>query len=131
MTTMLALLMAIGLQAQQKQLSAQPDTARFMNGYRSFVARVDSQRVMEKPLADSLIAVNDSMIKSYRSLKRYLTDNQVEEYNVLKGRYMKRMMRYRGERLGEGLEATGDSIMKASGRVGKSIGGFFKGLFGK
>ena len=50
---------------------------------------------------------------------------------MLKGRYTRKMLAYRGDRLGEGLEATGDSIAKATGRVGSAIGGFFKGLFKK
>jgi hypothetical protein len=67
----------------------------------------------------------------YRKIKPQLTDGQVEEYNTLKGRYTKKMLEYRGNRLGEGIEATGDSIAKATGRVGSAIGGFFKGLFKK
>ena len=47
------------------------------------------------------------------------------------GRYTKRMLEYRGDRLSDGLQATGDSIAKTANRVGQQIGGFFKGLFNK
>ena len=45
--------------------------------------------------------------------------------------FTKKLLSYRGDRLGEGIEATGDSIAKATGRVGSAVGGFFKGLFKK
>ena len=101
-------LTAVSAQNNQNTQNVQPaktlqqsDTLQFMNAYRQFTA------------------------------KPQLTDHQVEEYNMLKGRYTRKMLAYRGDRLGEGLEATGDSIAKATGRVGSAIGGFFKGLFKK
>ena len=86
----------------QQQVS---DTLRFMNDYRKFVSFVVSQPSLTKPVADSLIARQDTLMHQYRSLK------------------------YRGDRFTDGLEATGDSISKAAGRAGKAVGGFFKGLF--
>ena len=111
--------------AQQQVL----DTSRFMNDYRKFVSFVVSQPSLTKPVADSLIARQDTLMHQYRSLKPRLNDSQVEEYNRLKGRYTKKMLEYRGDRFTDGLEATGDSISKAAGRAGKAVGGFFKGLF--
>ena len=111
--------------AQQQVL----DTLRFMNDYRKFVSFVVSQPSLTKPVADSLIARQDTLMHQYRSLKPRLNDLQVEEYNRLKGRYTKKMLEYRGDRFTDGLEATGDSISKAAGRAGKAVGGFFKGLF--
>jgi hypothetical protein len=110
----------------QQQVS---DTLRFMNDYRKFVSFVVSQPSLTKPVADSLIARQDTLMHQYRSLKPRLNDLQVEEYNRLKGRYTKKMLEYRGDRFTDGLEATGDSISKAAGRAGKAVGGFFKGLF--
>ena len=110
----------------QQQVS---DTLRFMNDYRKFVSFVVSQPSLTKPVADSLITRQDTLMHQYRSLKPRLNDSQVEEYNRLKGRYTKKMLEYRGDRFTDGLEATGDSISKAAGRAGKAVGGFFKGLF--
>lgn len=110
----------------QQQVS---DTSRFMNDYRKFVSFVVSQPSLTKPVADSLIARQDTLMHQYRSLKPRLNDSQVEEYNRLKGRYTKKLLEYRGDRFTDGLEATADSISKAAGRAGKAVGGFFKGLF--
>ena len=115
----------------QKAKSAQIDTLKFMTAYRQFAAFVEKQPVLTKPVADSLIARQDTLMHQYRAIKPQLTDKQVEEYNTLKGRFTKKLLQYRGDRLGEGLEATGDSIAKATGRVGSAVGGFFKGLFSK
>lgn len=110
----------------QQQLS---DTMRFMNDYRKFVSFVVSQPSLTKPLADSLIARQDTLMHQYRNLKPRLNDSQVEEYNRLKGRYTNKLLEYRGDRFTNSLEAAGDSISKAAGRAGKAVGGFFKGLF--
>lgn len=110
----------------QQQLS---DTMRFMNDYRKFVSFVVSQPSLTKPLADSLIARQDTLMHQYRNLKYRLNDSQVEEYNRLKGRYTNKLLEYRGDRFTDSLEAAGDSISKAAGRAGKAVGGFFKGLF--
>lgn len=110
----------------QQQLS---DTMRFMNDYRKFVSFVVSQPSLTKPLADSLIARQDTLMHQYRNLKPRLNDSQVEEYNRLKGRYTNKLLEYRGDRFTDSLEAAGDSISKAAGRAGKAVGGFFKGLF--
>ena len=123
--TMMALMMLTTARAEKN------DTLQFMNAYRQFAAFVVAQPSFTKPLADSLIARQDTLMFQYRKIKPQLTDGQVEEYNTLKGRYTKKMLEYRGNRLGEGIEATGDSIAKATGRVGSAIGGFFKGLFKK
>jgi hypothetical protein len=123
--TMMALMMLTTARAEKN------DTLQFMNAYRQFAAFVVAQPSLTKPLADSLIARQDTLMFQYRKIKPQLTDGQVEEYNTLKGRYTKKMLEYRGNRLGEGIEATGDSIAKATGRVGSAIGGFFKGLFKK
>jgi hypothetical protein len=123
--TMMALMMLTTARAEKN------DTLQFMNAYRQFAAFVMAQPSLTKPLADSLIARQDTLMFQYRKIKPQLTDGQVEEYNTLKGRYTKKMLEYRGNRLGEGIEATGDSIAKATGRVGSAIGGFFKGLFKK
>lgn len=105
------------------------DTLKFMDDYRNFVSFVVSQPSLRKPLADSLIARQDTLMHQYRILKPRLNDYQVEEYNRLKGRYTKKLLEYRGDRFTDSLEATGDSISKAAGRAGKTVGGFFKGLF--
>lgn len=120
------MMLFIGEVHAQQQAS---DTSRFMNDYRKFVSFVVSQPSLPKPVADSLIARQDTLMHQYRSLKPRLNDSQVEEYNRLKGRYTKKMLEYRGDRFTDGLEATGDSISKAAGRAGKAVGGFFKGLF--
>ena len=120
------MMLFIGEVHAQQQVS---DTSRFMNDYRKFVSFVVSQPSLTKPVADSLIARQDTLMHQYRSLRPRLNDLQVEEYNRLKGRYTKKMLEYRGDRFTDGLEATGDSISKAAGRAGKAVGGFFKGLF--
>ena len=120
------MMLFIGEVHAQQQVS---DTSRFMNDYRKFVSFVVSQPSLPKPVADSLIARQDTLMHQYRSLKPRLNDSQVEEYNRLKGRYTKKLLEYRGDRFTDGLEATGDSISKAAGRAGKAVGGFFKGLF--
>lgn len=119
-------LMFMGEAYAQQQTS---DTLKFMNDYRKFVSFVISQPSLTKPLADSLIARQDTLMHQYRTLKPQLNDLQVEEYNRLKGRYTKKLLEYRGDRFTDSLEATGDSISKAAGRAGKAVGGFFKGLF--
>ena len=105
------------------------DTLNFMNDYRKFVSFVVSQPSLTKPLADSLMARQDTLMHQYRALKPQLNESQIEEYNRLKGRYTKKLLEYRGDRFTDGLEATGDSISKTAGRAGKAVGGFFKGLF--
>ena len=105
------------------------DTLNFMNDYRKFVSFVVSQPSLTKPLADSLMARQDTLMHQYRALKPQLNESQIEEYNRLKGRYTKKLLEYRGDRFTDGLEATGDSISKAAGRAGKAVIGFFKGLF--
>ena len=110
----------------QQQVS---DTLRFMNDYRKFVSFVVSQPSLSKPVADSLIARQDTLMHQYRVIKPQLNDLQVEEYNRLKGRYTKKLLEYRGDRFTDSLEAAGDSISKTAGRAGKAVGGFFKGLF--
>jgi len=121
-----SVLMFMGEAYAQQQTS---DTLKFMNDYRKFVSFVISQPSLKKPLADSLIARQDTLMHQYRTLKPQLNDLQVEEYNRLKGRYTKKLLEYRGDRFTDSLEATGDSISKAAGRAGKAVGGFFKGLF--
>lgn len=110
----------------QQQVS---DTLKFMNDYRKFVSFVVSQPSLTRPVADSLIARQDTLMHQYRTIKPQLSDLQVEEYNRLKGRYTKKLLEYRGDRLTDSLEAAGDSISKTAGRAGKAVGGFFKGLF--
>lgn len=123
--TLVALFTVLVANAQQS------DTLRFMNSYRQFVTYVTAQPTFNKHLADSLIARQDTLVRQYRKVKPLLNNQQVEEYNKLKGRYTKKMIAYRGDRVGEGLEATGDSIASAAERVGSAVGGFFKGLFNK
>jgi hypothetical protein len=127
----LTIIAVMALTSANAQKTVKNDTLQFMTAYRQFAACVEKQRVLTKPMADSLIARQDSLMKQYRKVKPLLTSKQVEEYNTLKGRFTKKLLQYRGDRLGEGLEATGDSIAKATGRVGSAVGGFFKGLFGK
>ena len=110
----------------QQQVS---DTLKFMNDYRKFVSFVVSQPSLTRPIADSLIARQDTLMHQYRQIKPQLNDSQVEEYNRLKGRYTKKLLEYRGDRFTDSLEAAGDSISKTAGRVGKAVGGFFKGMF--
>ena len=120
------MLMLMGEAYAQQQVS---DTLRFMNDYRKFVSFVVSQPSLSKPLADSLIARQDTLMHQYRTLKPLLNDLQVEEYNRLKGRYTKKLLEYRGDRFTDSLEAAGDSMSNTAGRAGKAVGGFFKGLF--
>ena len=119
------------IQSSQQTQNAKNDTLQFMTAYRQFAAFVEKQPTFTKSMADSLIVRQDSLMHQYRRIKPQLTGKQVEEYNTLKGRFTKKLLQYRGDRLGEGLEATGDSIAKATGRVGSAVGGFFKGLFSK
>ena len=119
------------IQSSQQTQNAKNDTLQFMTAYRQFAAFVETQPTFTKSMADSLIVRQDSLMHQYRRIKPQLTGKQVEEYNTLKGRFTKKLLQYRGDRLGEGLEATGDSIAKATGRVGNAVGGFFKGLFSK
>ena len=122
----LALIAVCGVEAQ----TAKTDTARFMKECREFDRFVDVA-FLNKKVVDSLAIRQDTIIAYYRAIKPRLSDKQVEEYNRIKGRYTKRIIEYRGERVSDGLQVTGDSIAAAAGRVGKSVGGFFKGLFGK
>ena len=119
------------IQSSQQTQNAKNDTLQFMTAYRQFAAFVEKQPTFTKSMADSLIVRQDSLMHQYRRIKPQLTGKQVEEYNTLKVRFTKKLLQYRGDRLGEGLEATGDSIAKATGRVGSAVGGFFKGLFSK
>ena len=119
------------IQSSQQTQNAKNDTLQFMTAYRQFAAFVEKQPTFTKSVADSLIVRQDSLMHQYRRIKPQLTGKQVVEYNTLKGRFTKKLLQYRGDRLGEGLEATGDSIAKATGRVGSAVGGFFKGLFSK
>ena len=123
---MTAAFVLYGAQAQQVA-----DTARFMNSYRMFVDSVEHTRMIDKKIGDSLAARYDTMVVRYRQVKPALTDAQVQEYNTLKGRYLKRMLRYRQNRFSDDLEIAGDSIVNAAGRTGKAVKGFFDGLFGK
>lgn len=120
-------LMAVGsIEAQ----TVKTDTTQFMKECREF-GRFVEVAFLNKKVVDSLALRQDTIIAHYRAIKPRLTDKQVEEYNRIKGRYTKRIIEYRGDCIGDGLQVTGDSIASAAGRVGKSIGGFFKGLFGK
>ena len=123
----MALMSLTTAQAQEEK----QDTAVFMNGCREFVNYVEGQAPLTKLTADSLIIYQDSIKERYRQIKPQLNDDQVGEYNRLMGRYTKRMLEYRGDRLSDGLQATGDSIAKTANRVGQQIRGFFKGLFNK
>lgn len=120
----LALMAVSAMEAQ----TVKRDTTQFMKEIRDFGRYADTA-FLNKKVVDSLAARQDTLIASYRAIKPRLTDSQVEEYNRIRGRYTKRILEYRGERVGEGLQVTGDSIAAAAGRVGKSVGGFFKGLF--
>ena len=104
------------------------DTTLFMKEIRDFGRFADSA-FLNKKIVDSLAMRQDTLIAHYRAIKPQLTDGQVEEYNRIRGRYTRRIIEYRGDRIGDGLQVTGDSIAAAAGRVGKSVGGFFKGLF--
>ena len=119
-----ALLAVSGLEAQ----TVKRDTTLFMKEIRDFGRFADSA-FLNKKIVDSLAMRQDTLIAHYRAIKPQLTDSQVEEYNRIRGRYTRRIIEYRGDRIGDGLQVTGDSIAAAAGRVGKSVGGFFKGLF--
>ena len=112
------------------QTKEKTDTAQFMRECRQFNLYVTNTPV-NKAMIDSLAICQDTLTAHYRAVKPRLTDKQVEEYNRAKGRYARCVLEYRGEKVGEGLQATGDSIAKAAGRVGKAIGGYFKGIFGR
>jgi hypothetical protein len=124
---LLALAVSVTAMAQTTQKS---DTAQFMRECRQFSLYVMKTPV-NKAMIDSLAVCQDTLTAHYRAIKPRLTDSQVEEYNQAKGRYARCVIEYRGEKVGEGLQATGDSIYKAAGRVGKVIGGYFKGIFGR
>lgn len=121
-----AFMAAMGMQAQ----TVNTDTARFMNNCRQFVEYVQ-HAPLNKQVVDSLAQRKDAITAQYKQIKPILNDKQVEEYNRLKGRYTRYIMEYRGDKIGEGLQATGDSIVKASGRVSKTVSGFIKGVFSK
>lgn len=112
------------------QTTVKNDTAQFMRECRQFSLYVMNTPV-NKAVLDSLAVCQDTLIAHYRVVKPLLTDRQVEEYNRAKGRFARRVIEYRGEKVGEGLQATGDSIAKVAGKVGKAIGGYFKGIFGR
>ena len=124
---MLAVAAMTTANAQTKEKN---DTAQFMRECRQFNLYVTNTPV-NKAMIDSLAICQDTLTAHYRAVKPRLTDKQVEEYNRAKGRYARCVLEYRGEKVGEGLQATGDSIAKAAGRVGKAIGGYFKGIFGR
>lgn len=121
-----ALFAVSGVEAQ----TVKRDTTLFMKEIRDFGQFADSA-FLNKKIVDSLAVRQDTLIAHYRAIKPQLTDSQVEEYNRIRGRYTRRIIEYRGDRIGDGLQVTGDSIASAAGRVGKSVGGFFKGLFNK
>ena len=127
MVMMLAVAAMTTANAQTKEKT---DTAQFMRECRQFNLYVTNTPV-NKAMIDSLAICQDTLTAHYRAVKPRLTDKQVEEYNRAKGRYARCVLEYRGEKVGEGLQATGDSIAKAAGRVGKAIGGYFKGIFGR
>lgn len=118
------------VQAVSARGAEQADTTRFMNECRQF-DRYVAVTPFNKQIVDSLCICQDTLIAHYRVIKPQLNDRQVEEYNRIKGRFSRRVVEYRGEKVGDGLQATGDSIAKAAGRAGKAVGGFFKGIFGK
>lgn len=122
----IAFMAVMGMQAQ----TVKTDTACFMNDCRQFVMYIE-RTPLNKQIVDSLAQRQNVLIAQYRKIKPKLNDKQVEEYNRLKGRYARYILEYRGDKIGEGLQATGDSIAKATGRVGKAVGGFFKGVFNK
>ena len=126
-TLMLVLAAMATANAQTKEKN---DTAQFMRECRQFSLYVMNTPV-SKAVIDSLAVCQDTLTAHYRAIKPKLTDKQVEEYNRAKGRYARRVIEYRGEKVGDGLQATGDSIAAAAGRVGKAIGGYFKGIFGR
>ena len=74
----LSLLTFISKAYAQQQVS---DTLKFMNDYRKFVSFVVSQPSLTRPIADSLIARQDTLMHQYRQIKPQLDDSQVEEYN--------------------------------------------------
>lgn len=119
------LLLAVG---GVKAQTVKTDTTKFLKEIREFGKYAD-KAVLNKKIVDSLASRHDTLIAHYRVIKPLLSDAQVEEYNRIRGRYTRRIIEYRGDRVGEGLQVTGDSIAAAAGRVGKSVGGFFKGLF--
>lgn len=123
---MIAMLTSVGTASAQG--TERSDTARFMRECRQFSYYV-STTPLNKQIVDSLAVCQDTLIAHYRAIKPRLNEQQIEEYNRIKGRYTRRIIEYRGEKVGEGLQATGDSIVKATGRVGKAVGGFFKGIF--
>ena len=129
--TLVALFLSLYTNAQEARQVELSDTLNFMTEYRQFAAFVVSQPSLSKPVADSLIARQDTLMHRYRVLKPQLSAQQVEEYNRLKGRYLRKMLSYRGERFSDGLQATGDTIVKTTNRVGKAVGGFIKGVLDK
>lgn len=106
------------------------DTAQFMRECRQFSHYVMTTLV-NKAIIDSLSVCQDTLMAHYHAIKPKLTEKQIEEYNLAKGRYARRVIEYKGEKVGDGLKATGDSIAKAAGKVGNVIGGYFKGIFGR
>ena len=129
----LATMSAVHAQTPQKAVKVQTlkaDTAQFMRECRQFDHYVRTTPV-NKAIIDSLAVCQDTLIAHYHAVKPMLNDKQIEEYNRAKGRYARCVIEYKGEKVGDGLKATGDSIAKAAGKVGNVIGGYFKGIFGR
>ena len=123
----LSLFSFLTIQAQEEV----PDTAEFMNDCREFIQYLEYQTSLDKDKVDMIINYNSELKARYHEIKPWLNDDQVDEYHHLKGRYTKKLLSYRGERIGDGLQATGDTIVKTAKRTGKHVGSFFKGLFEK
>ena len=131
---MLALAAVVSVKAQTtvnvNSQTQKSDTAQFMRECRQFSHYVITTPV-NKAIIDSLSVCQDTLMAHYLAIKPKLTEKQIEEYNLAKGRYARRVIEYKGEKVGDGLKATGDSIAKAAGKVGNVIGGYFKGIFGR
>lgn len=123
------MLLSVSLQMPAQNVQ-KPDTAKFMNQYRSFVGMVDRDNVISKGNYARIDSAYHMLTNQYRQIKPYLSDAQVGEYNTLKGRYTRRLMQYRGDRVASGLEATGDTLMRKTSRARKAVGGWLDGLFG-
>ena len=131
---MFALAAVVSMKAQTtmnaNSQTQKSDTAQFMRERRQFSHYVMTTPV-NKAIIDSLSVCQDTLMAHYHAIKPKLTEKQIEEYNLAKGRYARRVIEYKGEKVGDGLKATGDSIAKAAGKVGNVIGGYFKGIFGR
>lgn len=127
---------SMSVMSQNKMTSSQ-----YLEQYKDFVVNVESHESITHSEYHSLDSVYTSLTSKYKLYKKGMTASQVGEYNELKNRYRRRIIKYRGQRFSNGVEETGDSVgsgmesaVNSAGngirKTGATVGGFFKGMFG-